>query len=619
MNRKLKQLIGAALLLLSFLILGTVLSCKKAEVIDHKEDANKSPIPAILDSVNIDKLYMTIRQLSGEEPFLNNNQLDTIATRYSNSPQFYKSQNYVESRFEQMGYTAELFPFTSKMEFRDIEFAPDNPKIGWLTSEGKIYGTNDGGKNWYVQLSNMGTIFNSVCSIDEKTAWVIGNDGSILKTVDGATWIRESSPTTEDLRCVKFLNSQMGWICGDKGIILKSIDGGNNWRIISSPRNDDLISIYFVDDKNGWAVGTNETIIYSGDSGTTWTSQFSGANEGPFLNAVYFINDTTGFAVGWPGIVLKTIDGGSDWVDADSTISKDNGYQDIDFSGPYNGMILGVNGAGYRTTDGGRTWESINNSGQTSLFCLDMIDDKTIWVAGNNRLMQSIDSGITWTSQISNIHENIINNVYAIKKGKSFPDEYYIICAHYDAVSQTPMTRTPGADDNASGTATVIEAARILSKYDFQYSIQFMLFAGEEQGMVGSHAYASYAKVNGKQIKGVINLDMIGYDGNNDKIMGISSGADKASQDIGNMIETKIIEWNLPLINDYSDGGGSDHQSFWDNGFPAILIIEDHPYQNPFTHTTNDILANFQPDYFLANAKLAIGGIATLAKLVTLP
>jgi len=96
-------------------------------------------------------------------------------------------------------------------------------------------------------------------------------------------------------------------------------------------------------------------------------------------------------------------------------------------------------------------------------------------------------------------------NVIAIQKGTKYPDEYIIVCSHYDSY------RSPGADDNASGTSGVLEIARVLSKHLFKRSIIYINFAAEERGLWGSRAYADRCKAENKNILGVFNLDMIGY------------------------------------------------------------------------------------------------------------
>ena len=85
-------------------------------------------------------------------------------------------------------------------------------------------------------------------------------------------------------------------------------------------------------------------------------------------------------------------------------------------------------------------------------------------------------------------------------------EEIYIVSAHYDSVPSTP-----GADDNAAGVAAVLSAAKILSQYEFNQTIRFVCFSGEEQGLLGSEEYAKEAYNNNENLISTINLDMIGY------------------------------------------------------------------------------------------------------------
>ena len=92
-------------------------------------------------------------------------------------------------------------------------------------------------------------------------------------------------------------------------------------------------------------------------------------------------------------------------------------------------------------------------------------------------------------------------NVYGILPGTEFPNQSWMICAHYDDMPSG--STAPGADDNASGTAAVLEAARVLSQESFPYTIIFALWDEEEQGLVGSDYYANQASANGDSILGV--------------------------------------------------------------------------------------------------------------------
>ena len=97
-------------------------------------------------------------------------------------------------------------------------------------------------------------------------------------------------------------------------------------------------------------------------------------------------------------------------------------------------------------------------------------------------------------------------NVVAVQKGTVYPDEYIIVCSHFDT-----FFNTPGADDNASGTSGVLEIARVLSPYSFKRSIIYLNNNGEEMGPAGSKIFAYYCRENNINILCVFNLDMIGY------------------------------------------------------------------------------------------------------------
>ena len=95
-------------------------------------------------------------------------------------------------------------------------------------------------------------------------------------------------------------------------------------------------------------------------------------------------------------------------------------------------------------------------------------------------------------------------NVVGTKLGVSHPENVFIVGAHYDSVAN------PGADDNASGVAAVMELARVLSQYTFDCTLEFVAFDGEEAGLWGSFHHAEFHTV-GRQVLGMISLDMIAY------------------------------------------------------------------------------------------------------------
>jgi hypothetical protein len=206
-------------------------------------------------------------------------------------------------------------------------------------------------------------------------------------------------------------------------------------------------------------------------------------------------------------------------------------------------------------------------------------------------------------------------NVIGEQQGNTYPDQYWIICGHLDCTSTNPYVDAPGADDNASGSAAVLEAARVLNQYEFKYSIRFLCFGGEEQGLWGSAYYASQASAAGDDILGVVNLDMILYGPPPDDILWVSYNAQ--STGLGLAMEAISDTYVPALLTDVEYNPGmtaSDHASFWNNGYAAVLGIEQEVYSNPFYHQTSDMLSNYLL-YFPFGTNCTRSAIATIAYL----
>lgn len=209
-------------------------------------------------------------------------------------------------------------------------------------------------------------------------------------------------------------------------------------------------------------------------------------------------------------------------------------------------------------------------------------------------------------------------NVIATIEGTLNPSRYLVLGAHYDASasrmgtsvwnSQWRTIKTPGADDNATGVAAIMEIARVLTDTNFNfagdYSLVFVAFAAEESnpsfgsGHYGSKHYAKTAKDSGKNIMGAVSVDMIGYNDNHLYQAIVSNGA---SQWIGERFIDANELFDIGLILNsppFPNATYSDHASFWEEGYHAVLMIENAPpwnsnqyyQQNPYYHTSFDTL-----------------------------
>ncbi|MBP5643245.1 MAG: M20/M25/M40 family metallo-hydrolase, partial [Bacteroidales bacterium] len=188
-------------------------------------------------------------------------------------------------------------------------------------------------------------------------------------------------------------------------------------------------------------------------------------------------------------------------------------------------------------------------------------------------------------------------NVLAFKRGTKYPNEYVVCGAHYDSYVITegdfnPDTLvSPGADDNASGVAGILSAARILSNYSFERSIVFANWNAEEFGLCGSYQYAKQCRNDSLDIVAYFNLDMTGYLNPGDDIH-IHLLYTQCDSLLGNFVK-QICHTYFPNVNicqAWLPNGDTDYSSFNRNGYQAISPSEDVNHLSPYIHSTEDII-----------------------------
>jgi hypothetical protein len=207
-------------------------------------------------------------------------------------------------------------------------------------------------------------------------------------------------------------------------------------------------------------------------------------------------------------------------------------------------------------------------------------------------------------------------NVIAEKRGTQFPNKSVMLCAHYDCVGSS-HAKFQGADDNASGCAALLEAARVLKDINFPYTIQLAFWDEEEMGLVGSKNFPSSGG-GLPEIITVINLDMIAWDGNQDSLAMIHvTPSLPQSIAYARRIQEVLKQHNLALQPFVKNPGepNTDHQTFWNRDIPAIGLTEDYDNDfNPHWHRFSDSIENLHIPYFINMSKLAIMGLCELAQ-----
>jgi hypothetical protein len=212
-------------------------------------------------------------------------------------------------------------------------------------------------------------------------------------------------------------------------------------------------------------------------------------------------------------------------------------------------------------------------------------------------------------------HES--KNIVTVIPGKVTPGSMVLACAHYDSTSSNPSDSAPGADDNASGTAAILELARILAKEKFDFSIGLLCVSAEEWGLYGSAHYARQARQDGAEIIAVVNLDMIAYPDNRQWVLDV----------IGNRQSEWLTDRFIAIAQPYvglrlakvidSSLTWSDHSSFWDQGYAALCGIENS--DNPYYHRPGDKLETLNLVFAAEAVQASLAAVAELAQPISTP
>jgi Peptidase family M28 len=239
------------------------------------------------------------------------------------------------------------------------------------------------------------------------------------------------------------------------------------------------------------------------------------------------------------------------------------------------------------------------------------IDEAANWLKGE--LEKVSETNVTFHNYTESGYK--LKNVICQKTGSS--DNVILVCAHYDSRMENledAESRAPGADDNASGVAVVLEIARLISKLTLEKSIQLVFFSGEEQGLWGSKHYAKHLKDNNVNLHRLINLDMVGFPSANGKhIVTIE-------RDMGNAVPTndqdsqtfaQIME---QVAVDYTDLDimlgpiyDSDYMPFEALGYVAIGGYDGGATdENTHYHSTTDEVSFVDMDYVVSITKMVL-------------
>lgn len=251
-------------------------------------------------------------------------------------------------------------------------------------------------------------------------------------------------------------------------------------------------------------------------------------------------------------------------------------------------------------------------------------------VTSPNRLRQTeaylhrcfSEAGLAVTTQPFTALGGIAHNVI----GTALPDHGpfqsappLILAAHFDTVQGSP-----GADDNASALAVILHVARRVRNMKLVRPVRFIAFNLEEENLLGSQAYTAMLQRNGETIHGAIVLECVGYASHQANSQKLPPGVPITVPMTGNFLAVignersqaltgsiaKAMNSHLPIVPLVVPGNGeklpdtrrSDHTSFWEQGFPAVMLTDTANFRNPNYHRPTDTLETLNLDFIAAVA-----------------
>lgn len=572
--------------------------------------AADSVTAAMVAEVNQDSLYAFLELLTGEVPVQLDYTATTLITRYSYSKIGEMASDYLRDVLEGYGYTVEKQFYRLAQNLRAITFPAGHAGIA-VGSEGRIIRTDDG-VTWTNVVNEITTTFRDVDHSSGSEYVVVGNAGVILASSDdGVSWATRTSGVADRLEGVDLLPSGTGWASGKNGVILYSADNGASWSPQSSGVTVFLRKVAALNDTTAVVVGNAGTILKTVDGGATWTAKSSGVITN--LYDVAFVGQS-GWATGSEGVILHSTDGGESWSAQSSGITTD--LWAVSFADASTGYATALNQI-LKTTDGGLNWTV-----QQGPFAVNIqisaayaTSGSEVWIAGIvGNLGMTSDGGSNWESMGATVQAGW-SNIIATLPGTTTPEEEVVFVAHYDCTSEIPESLAPGADDNGSGTASVIEAARIMRSRQFERTIRFVLVSGEEQGLFGSAAYAQRAYQQGDNIVAVLNYDMVGW---NDNYLRILSNDNSIW--LGDLVQAAAAAYapSLPISHyQCPTCTWSDHASFWPYGFDAVCGIEQFLGVMPYYHQSTDRVSTLNMDLLENSVNIAIATLSEVAGVDT--
>ena len=265
---------------------------------------------------------------------------------------------------------------------------------------------------WFQSYHIDNVEFNKIQFVNDLTGYIVGEDhfsygGVILKTTDGGNnWINLTADSLFPIPifAISFLNANTGFLSGYSEKIYKTTNGGLSWSYKQAPviGNSRFRALQFLNENTGYVGGRYGVRSKTTNGGVTWDTLSVATSQ---LSSIFFFNANTGFMGDGFSSIYKTTNGGINWIATflrdTSSVASSYALSHIDFLNEMTGYIAGrtsSRGAIFKTTNGGINWSNIFYSDSLTLYSIDIINESTIFAAGEIRkVLKTTNTGLTWS------------------------------------------------------------------------------------------------------------------------------------------------------------------------------------------------------------------------------
>jgi photosystem II stability/assembly factor-like uncharacterized protein len=558
--------------------------------------------------------------------------LTEFRTRYAYTPQNNLAGDYIAAELAGSGFAVTREKWLgASIHSLDAE----DGLVAFSMASSHLFYSGDGGTTFaeYLPTGEIESWQNSACAVfSPLTIHFAGGDSYHRSDDGGATWSDtqfDLGSESNYLSTMVFADADTGYLFSASGDVWRTEDGGSVWEKVGGTGVEAFAAACPPDDtRTVITVSRDETVLRSGDGGETWETVHE-SSGGSILYDATFGDSDRGLAVGTSDKLLLTQDGGETWTSSQIPgVDPTQQLIAVTAEGPSTYVVGSLYGEMYRTTDGGESWESTTTGKASAVNVLDW-DATTgrVWLVtrdGPAYTDEDLD-GLTWRLDGLDPATAILwENIIGEKTGSDYPDNYIYGTAHFDSISgrggedEDPYICAPGANDNGSGSAALLEMSHVLADYTPRRSLRLVFFNAEELGLIGSSHYARQLALDGVNVDGVINLDMVVWSDPADVQEDLDVVTDYRSEWLADVLMESCARYGdgLPGLKLMEpDFYRSDHASFWLVGYPALLGIEDIDVPYPYYHSYDDDYPTIAGCFGLTRqiTRAALGALAGLA------